>query len=286
MNIVLITLGFAFALAFAIGLILGVFKKLFEVPVDPRVTAVRDALPGANCGACGYPGCDAYANAVATGQAPVDKCAPGGKAVAESVASLMGVTASAEDVVAVLLCQGVKDKAPQKGDYVGVKTCRAAKISTGGTKLCQWGCMGFGDCTLVCMFDALHMGDDGLPHVDYEKCTGCGMCAAECPQLLFQMAPKARVGSVVTCSNRNVIKANVMKSCKVGCIKCEACVRACPEKCITMVNGIPVTDYAKCTSCGICVEKCPTKCYHLLETIEGKPVVVRKSGVDAAPAEV
>jgi Na+-translocating ferredoxin:NAD+ oxidoreductase subunit B len=107
------------------------------------------------------------------------------------------------------------------------------------------------------------MGEDGLPHVDYAKCTGCGLCVQECPQQILAMVPRSRKGSVVLFSNRSVIKASVMKTCKVGCIKCEACVRVCPEQCITMVNGIPVTDYAKCTSCGLCVQKCPTKCYKL-----------------------
>lgn len=266
MTIVLITLGFSVLLSFVLGAALGFFKEKFKVERDPRIDEVRNALPGVNCGGCGYPGCDGYAEAVARGDAPVTKCAPGGKAVSDTLASMMGVNASAEDTVAVLLCQGTRDVAPVKGDYVGVQTCRAAKLSAGGTKLCSYGCLGFGDCTTVCLFDAIHMGDDGLPHVDYAKCTGCGMCVQECPQQILASVPKERLGSVVVCSNHAVVKATVIKSCKVGCIKCEACVRACPEQCISMVNGIPITDYSKCTSCGICVEKCPTKCYKLLET--------------------
>lgn len=280
MTVVLITLGFSVALAFVLGAALGFFKEKFKVERDPKIDQVRAALPGVNCGGCGYPGCDGYAEAVAKGEAPVTKCAPGGKAAADALAALMGVNASAEPIVAVLLCQGVKDKAPAKGEYVGVQTCRAGKLSAGGTKLCSYGCMGYGDCVAVCMFDALHMGDDGLPHVDYAKCSGCGMCAQECPQRLFSMVPASRKGSVVTCSNRAVVKATVIKNCKVGCIKCEACVKACPEKCITMVDGIPVTDYSKCTSCGACVEKCPTKCYHLLEDGVMRP----KAKVEAVEA--
>jgi Na+-translocating ferredoxin:NAD+ oxidoreductase RNF subunit RnfB len=266
MNVILITLGFSALLAFALGITLGWFKEKFKVERDPKIDAVREALPSINCGACGYPGCDGYAEAIAKGDAPINKCAPGGKAVVDALSALMGVNASGEDTVAVLLCQGTKEKAPEKGEYVGVKTCRAAKLSAGGTKLCAYGCLGFGDCTLVCQFDALHMGEDGLPHVDYVKCTGCGLCVQECPQQILALAPRSRKGSVVLCSNRSVIKASVLKTCKVGCIKCEACVRVCPEQCISMVNGIPVTDYAKCTSCGLCVQKCPTKCYKLLET--------------------
>ncbi|MCX7655476.1 MAG: RnfABCDGE type electron transport complex subunit B [Treponemataceae bacterium] len=265
MTIILITTFFALLLAFTLGLALGFFKEFFKVEVDPLIQQVRDILPGANCGACGFPGCDGYAAAVAGRSTEVTRCAPGGKAVAEALARLMGVQASAEDVVAVLACQGSKEHAPLKGTYVGVKTCRAAKLSAGGTKLCSWGCLGYGDCVAVCQFDAIHMGDDGLPHVEYDTCTGCGMCIAECPQQILKKVPKDRKGSMVICSNRNSVKAMVIKTCKVGCIKCEICVKNCPEQCITMVNGIPEVDYTKCTSCGVCVAKCPTKVFKMLQ---------------------
>jgi RnfABCDGE-type electron transport complex B subunit len=267
---ILITIGFSALLAFFIGVALGWFEKKFKVERDPKIDEVRAALPGANCGGCGFPGCDGYAEAVATGRAATTKCTAGGASTADAVSQIMGVSAAAEDLVSVLACQGTKALAVSKGEYSGIQTCRAAKLSTGSVKTCSWGCQGLGDCVAVCKFDALSMGDDGLPHVDYDNCTGCAMCAEECPQKLFAMVPRARKGSVVLCSNRNVVKANVIKTCKIGCIKCEICVKACPEKCITMVNGIPVTDYAKCTSCGVCVQKCPTKSYKLLETdVEG-----------------
>ncbi|QQO09855.1 RnfABCDGE type electron transport complex subunit B [Breznakiella homolactica] len=265
MNIVLLTALFAAALALILGLALGFFKEFFKVEEDPMVAKIRELLPGANCGACGYPGCDGYAKAIASGEADVTRCAPGGKATVDSLCQLLGVSASATSIVAVLACQGSKEHAPVKGDYIGVPTCRGAKISTGGTKLCSWGCLGFGDCTMVCPFDAIHMGGDGLPHVDYAKCTGCKKCIIECPQQIIKEVPRERKGSMVICSNRNPIKAMVMKTCKVGCIKCEICVKNCPEKCITMENGIPVVDYSKCTSCGVCVAKCPTKVFKMLQ---------------------
>lgn len=265
MSIVLITAIFALVLAFTVGLLLGFFKQVFAVEVDPLIAQVREALPSVNCGACGFPGCDGYAAAVANRSTEVTRCSPGGKAVAEALAKLMGVNASAEDVVAVLACQGSKEHAPLKGEYVGVKSCRAAKLSAGGTKLCAWGCLGYGDCVAVCQFDALHMGEDGLPHVDFDKCTGCGKCIAECPQQILKRVPKNRIGSMVVCSNRNPIKPMVKKTCAVGCIKCEICVKKCPEQCITMVNGIPEVDYNKCTSCGVCVEKCPTDVFKMLQ---------------------
>jgi electron transport complex protein RnfB len=267
-TIVLWTLGFSALLAFVLGFMLGWFQDIFKMERDPLVDAVRAALPGANCGGCGYPGCDGYAEAAATKRAGPNLCTAGGSHTAEAVAKIVGVEAVAVDLVSILCCLGTKEKAAQKGEYVGVKTCRGAKLSAGSVKACAWGCQGYGDCVAVCKFDALAMGDDGLPHVDFAKCTGCGMCAEECPQKLFSMVPRERKGSIVLCSNRNTVKANVIKSCKTGCIKCEACVRECPEKCISMVNGIPVTDYSKCTSCGICVQKCPTKCYWLLEKVK------------------
>jgi Na+-translocating ferredoxin:NAD+ oxidoreductase RNF subunit RnfB len=266
MDIILTTAVFSVILAMALGIALGFFRVFFAVERDPMVDKVRAALPGANCGACGYPGCDNYAVAVAGRACDVTRCSVGGAATAEALAKLMGVNASAEDVVAVLACQGSKEHAPPKGDYLGVPSCRAAKLSVGGTKLCAWGCLGYGDCVKVCQFDAIAMGGDGLPHVDYDKCTGCGMCIAECPQLILKKVAKERLGSFVVCSNRNPVKPMVKKTCAVGCIKCEICVKQCPEQCIAMVDGIPVTDYAKCTSCGVCVEKCPTKVYKLLET--------------------
>ncbi|HON89368.1 MAG TPA: RnfABCDGE type electron transport complex subunit B [Spirochaetales bacterium] len=263
---IIITLIFSVILASVLGIALGYFKVKFNVEKDPRVAELEGILPGVNCGGCGYPGCSGYAEALAKGIAPVNLCSPGGKSVSDAIAATLGVNAvSTEPVVAMLLCQGTKDVAKDRGTYVGIKTCRGAKISAGGTKTCAYGCAGFGDCVAVCQFDALTMGSDGLPHVDYLKCTGCGMCVQECPQQLFVLVPKSRKGSLVLCSNRTTAKASVIKACKTGCIKCEACVRACPEHCISMVNGIPVTDYSKCTSCGICVEKCPTKCYQLIQ---------------------
>ncbi len=281
MTIVLITTGFALVLAFVLGTLLGFFEEFFKVETDPMIATVRNALPGINCGACGYPGCDGYAAAVASRSVEITRCAPGGVSTAAKLSQIMGVNASMHPVVAVLACQGSKDHAPVKAEYNGVETCRAAKLTTGGTKLCTWGCLGYGDCTLVCQFDALHMGDDGLPHVDYDKCTGCRNCIIECPQQIFLEVPRERLGSVVVCSNRNPVKSMVMKTCKVGCIKCEICVKNCPEKCITMKNGIPIVDYSKCTSCGVCVGKCPTKVFKMLQ----KDIVISKAGEEEKQPE-
>lgn len=265
MNTIVITLCVSFGIAFVLGILLGFFKKVFHVPVDPTVEKIREVLPGGNCGACGYPGCDGFAAAVARGEAPVDGCAAGGAAVAKAVAQLMGVSANAVNKVVVLACQGSKEHAQPRGIYSGVQSCRAAKIAVNGTKMCQYGCIGLGDCVSVCKFDALSMGEDGLPHVDYEKCTGCGMCAKECPQGLFHRFPANQKGSFALCSNRSANKTVLLKQCKTACIKCAKCERLCPKQAIVLKDNLPLVDYEKCDSCGECVAGCPTKVLVLLE---------------------
>jgi len=259
MSIVLITALFALALAFALGLALGFFKQFFAVEEDPLIGQIRELLPGANCGACGFPGCDGYAAAVAGGSAKPGACPVGGQAVAEKLAALVGGSAELTPMVALVACRGTVDKALPKGEYIGVKTCRAAKLSAGSVKRCSWGCQGFGDCVKVCKFNAIAMGADGIPRVDTKLCTGCKACVTECPQRIIRIIPRDQKGAAALCSNLNTIKPMVAKSCKSGCIKCELCVKNCPEQCIKMVNGIPAVDYAKCTSCGNCVTKCPIK---------------------------
>ena len=259
MNILLITAIFALVLAFVLGTALGFFKKFFAVEEDPLTGQIRGILPGANCGACGFPGCDGYAAAIAKGEAEINKCSAGGQSVADGLAALVGGSAKVIPVMAVMACRGTREKAKLKGEYIGVKSCRAAKISTGSIKLCSWGCQGFGDCVKACKFGALSMGEDGVPHVDAAKCTGCKVCASECPQHIIWIIPRDQKGARPLCSNLNVNKAMVAKNCKNGCIKCELCVKNCPEQCIKMANGIPVVDYNKCTSCGTCVAKCPIK---------------------------
>ncbi|MBO5137099.1 MAG: RnfABCDGE type electron transport complex subunit B [Spirochaetaceae bacterium] len=263
MNTILITLGVSFVIAFVLGVLLGFFKKVFYVPVDPLVEQIREVLPGANCGGCGFPGCDGFAAALATGKAPADGCA----AAAKIVAKILGTDTVSTSQVALLACQGSKEHAQPRGIYNGIKTCRGAKLSVNGTKLCQYGCIGFGDCVAVCRFDALSMGEDGLPHVNYEKCIGCGMCVKECPQGLFAKIPSDRKGAVALCSNRSTNKAPIIKQCKTGCIKCGKCERNCPEKAIQLIEGLPIIDYTKCNSCGECVTGCPTKVLQLLENI-------------------
>jgi len=265
MNIILTTALFSLALAFILGLALGFFKKIFAVEEDPAVSQIRELLPGANCGACGFPGCDGYAAAVAGRTAGINSCSPGGQAVAEKIAVLVGGAADIKPIVAFIACAGTRDKSLLKGEYSGVQNCRAAAIATGSIKRCVWGCQGFGDCVRVCKFDAIRMGEGCIPIVDTGKCTGCKACVFECPQHIIHAIPRDLKGARPLCSNLNVNKAMVARNCKAGCIKCELCVKNCPEQCIRMVNGIPVVDYAKCTSCNVCVKVCPPKVMKLVE---------------------
>jgi Na+-translocating ferredoxin:NAD+ oxidoreductase RNF subunit RnfB len=265
MTVLLITALFAAALAFVLGVTLGFFGKVFFVPVDPLVKSITDVLPGANCGACGYPGCGNYAEAVAAGTAPLTACTVGGASVVEKLEAITG-KAGGEilEIAAVLACQGSPAHAPERGTYTGIPTCRSAKL-IGGTKLCSWGCYGFGDCVKVCKFEAIEIGANQLPKVNNDNCVGCGVCAAECPQALLKMVDKKQNGAMPLCSNRNPVKQGVIKTCKIACIKCGLCVKNCPEKCINLDTHIPVVDLVKCTSCGACVEKCPTKVFKIIQ---------------------
>lgn len=270
MNIIIATFILSLVLALVLGFLLSVFKKVFHVDVNPTESRVRAALPGVNCGGCGYPGCDGLAGAIARGEAPVNACTVGGAATAKAVGAIMGVEGKADTLVSVLLCQGTLDKCAPKAMYNGIKTCRAVKLSINGLKLCDWGCIGYGDCVTACRFDAIHVEADGLPHVDYAKCTGCGMCVSACPQKILSNIAVDKKGAITLCSNRNTKKAQVLKDCKTGCIKCGKCEKVCPKQCIKLVDGIPVVDYAVCDSCLECVKNCPTKALALLENKAAK----------------
>jgi Na+-translocating ferredoxin:NAD+ oxidoreductase RNF subunit RnfB len=266
MTIILFTAAFAFVLALVLGTTLGFFREFFAVPHDPMIDLVREALPGANCGACGYPGCDNYASAIVSDNAEVTACTVGGSAVAEKISAITGrAGGSVVETVTILACQGSTIHTPLRGNYTGLQTCRGAKLSSGGTKLCSWGCLGYGDCIKVCKFGAISMKPNRLPVLDLDKCTGCRLCVAECPQGILLNVPKNQTGAITLCSNRNPVRQVVAKSCKIACIKCGACVRNCPQKCISLDTNIPVVDLSKCDSCGTCVEKCPTKVMKVLE---------------------
>lgn len=268
MNSIIYTIIIAFVISFALGILLGLFKKIFAVKVDPKIQEVRDALSGANCGGCGFAGCDSFAEAVVKGEASTDGCVAGGASCAEAISKILGVSGGeVRPKVAILACNGTKDCAKDKGEYNGVKTCKAANLIINGTKKCSYGCIGFGDCIEACPFDAISMGNNGLPVVDYSKCVGCGKCARSCPKKLIKVVFKDQKGSFALCSNFSDNKPQIKKDCSNGCFKCGICAKKCPEQCIDVSSGIPVIDYSKCTSCSECVKACPDKVLTLLENI-------------------
>ncbi|MDR0405170.1 MAG: Fe-S cluster domain-containing protein [Clostridiales bacterium] len=245
------------AIGLALGLLLAGASKYLAVPRDARVPSITEALPGANCGGCGFAGCGALASAIAEGKAAVTACPVGGERVSAKIAEIMGVEASpAQRTAALVLCSGVDGAAKKKYQYEGAADCAAVSRLAGGDKSCRYGCLGYGDCVRACQFGAIRV-TDGVARVDREKCTACGMCAAACPKGVIRLIPADKSYSV-SCSSRD--KGSAMKNlCGAGCIACRLCERACPAGAVTVTDNIAEIDYAKCTDCGECFRKCPRK---------------------------
>ncbi len=258
----------AFGLVFGIGL--AIAARVFEVYVDPRIPQINAALPGANCGGCGFPGCDALATNIVEGKAPVDACPVGGPECAAAIAEIMGLEAgSAVKMVATVICQGSCETAPNRAEYYGEMDCREAMVASGGPKGCRYGCMGFGTCKDVCPFDAIVMGEDGLPKVDPKKCTACGKCIEACPKSIMKLVP-AKQDIIVKCHNLDRGK-NARLTCSTACIACGKCVKACPFDAIKVVNKCAIIDYDKCRQCYECVLVCPMNC------ISGEPEIGKET---------
>lgn len=248
----------AVALVTAIGLvgagILVVAAHFMHVREDERVGTVTAALPGANCGACGYAGCADYAKAIVEG-APVNKCVPGGASTAAAVAEIMGV--SAGEVVqrrAVVACQGNYDHTEDKYRYEGIKSCKACNALYKGRATCEFGCLGYGDCAAACKFDAIIVSN-GLARINQNKCTGCGACEQACPKRVIWIRPVSDK-PVVMCANHER-GALTRKACTAGCIGCMKCEKSCPENAIHVNGNVARIDYEKCTGCKTCVNVCP-----------------------------
>ena len=240
------------------GLMILVFSHLFAVEKDEKEAEIRECLPGINCGACGYKGCDDYAAALAKGGVKPNLCIPGAQGVADRIGEILGVKAEKfEDVVAFVACNGTCEATTQTAKYEGVQTCRAASMLYGGTSSCHYGCLGLGDCAAVCPSDAICL-DDGIARVDTSRCVGCGLCSRTCPKQIISMVPQS-ASTVVMCSNKQK-GADARKACKNACIGCKKCEKACPSGAITVTDNLAVIDYTKCTGCGLCVDGCPTGC--------------------------
>ena len=233
-------------------------SKFFAVEENETVTKLRECLPGANCGACGYAGCEGYAKALAEGGVKTNLCIPGGDGVAKQIADVLGV--EAEDVieqVAVIHCYGDCDHTSKKMQYEGIASCAAAKTLYGGAGLCSFGCIGLGDCVSVCPQEAICI-EKGIAHINARVCVGCGLCAKTCPRGIIElMADVKRV--LVTCHNQEK-GAVARKECSNACMGCKKCEKSCPTGAITVVDNLARINYELCKNCDTCASVCPVGC--------------------------
>ncbi len=274
---ILIAVAILGGLGLGFGLVLAAASKVFYVETDERLEALNECLPGANCGGCGFAGCGGYAEAVLKGEAPIGACASGGTECAKAMAAIMGV--EAQEVVrkvAFVRCAGYQTVgedgkelgAKKKANYEGIRDCLAAsRIGGTGPLACQYGCLGFGNCTKVCKYDAIHI-ENGVAKVDREKCVGCLTCASVCPKGIIVGVEYDKTVTI-PCSSQ-AKGAVTGKSCTQGCIGCTKCVKICPEQALRVENNLAVIDYEKCVSCGLCTTACPK---NLIQKVGGQVVV-------------
>ena len=261
MNYLLIPAGLVGGLGLLYGLVLAFAAKKFHVKIDPKTENIISVLPGVNCGACGYPGCTAFAEAVVQKDEDISKCAPGGDSVVSSISNILGVKADLkEKSVAVIKCKsGGRNNTFFKYNYSGVFSCGAINQLSDGINTCSHGCLGENDCVRACKFDAFILDENNNRIVNKDLCTGCGACKKACPRDLIEMVPISKKVHI-KCMSKDP-GAVARKSCgaKAACIGCTLCAKVCPTDAITIKNFLATINYQKCISCGLCTKKCPTK---------------------------
>lgn len=263
---IIIAIAILGGLGLIFGLVLAGASKLFYVQTDPRLDALNACLPGANCGGCGYAGCSAYAEAVLSGEAPVDACASGGNECAQAMAGIMGLQIGAvKRKIAFVRCSGYhrftddgkEQGAKKKGQYEGFRDCLAAtNVGGNGPLSCKFGCLGFGTCVKVCSYDAIAVVD-GVARVNRDKCVGCMACVRACPRNVITAVEYDKQVFIPCASHAK--GAVTVRGCTQGCIGCGLCVKICEEKAITLDKNLAVIDYDKCNDCGLCATVCPKK---------------------------
>lgn len=256
------TILWTVALMAAVGLVgsvlLSLVSKKLAIGEDERLTYLVSILPGANCGSCGYAGCEQYAKALMSGASP-NACTPGGARVAEELAAFLGVESTG--VVqreAFVACLGSYDRLDPKLEWRGENSCRVYSTLFYTSLSCPFACLGFGDCQAVCPFDAITV-KDGLASIDPSLCTGCGACTRICPHNVIKVIDGGDSKNVAVVTCRNTMNGKKTRQvCPVGCIGCKKCQRACPSEAITVENNLARIDPLACTGCNTCVETCPT----------------------------
>ncbi len=265
MTMVLSSVIFLGGLGVLFSLMLVAAQRKFAVDTDPRVAQIEEALPGTNCGACGYPSCALYAEAVAGGD-DLEKCVVGGQDTLRALASIMGVEVSdaqREPKVAVVFCQGGSDVSWFPGVYRGIEDCAAAEAGQDVAKRCQYGCIGLASCVRACKFDAIHMAPNGIPYVDASKCTACGACVRACPRDLIELHPVSHE-HFVYCKSQDPGPI-AKKVCEVACTACKICVKAAQKddnpSAVTMQGNLAVVTPEPYTAKGEYGDRCPTDAY-------------------------
>jgi Na+-translocating ferredoxin:NAD+ oxidoreductase RNF subunit RnfB len=254
---ILIALAALGSLTLILALMLILANKKLYVYEDPRIDVVEDLLPHANCGACGFPGCRPFAEALVSGTVLPGKCTVSSEEGRLSIAQYLGVALGSEEKrVARLACAGGINVALNRAQYHGIKTCQAASLVSGGGKGCFWGCLGHGDCEVVCDFDAITMDSFSIPQVDMEKCTACGDCVEVCPKDLFSIQPTSNK-LWVACKNLEA-GDGILEECLVGCTACGKCEMDAPGNLISMINNLPVINYSENHNTQVPIQRCPT----------------------------
>ena len=276
-------------LTFLLATMLILASRKLHVEEDPRIDVVEEMLPHANCGACGYPGCRPFAEALVKAAVAPGKCSVSNGEEREAIAEYLGIDVGDQTrIVARLACAGGTNVARNRARYRGTRSCIAAAQVAGGGKGCAWGCLGYGDCERACDFDAIRMNTHGLPVVDSASCTGCGDCVDICPKNLFSLHPEGH-RLWVACKSLEQGDA-ALSSCEVACTGCERCVQDAPAGLVSMQNNLPVIDYSRFHATRIPIERCPTGAIVWIDNTDSeirgaasKPIV-RHSALPEAPS--
>ena len=271
---ILIPVAVAGGIALLFGVLLAVASKIFAVKRDDRIDKVRACLPGANCGGCGFAGCDALAEAIVKEGVSPTKCAASSAEELKPIFEIMGLKEEKHvRMRAQVMCSGTGALSKKKYLYEGAHDCVSAAKLGGGDRVCPNGCVGLGTCAARCPFGAIKVVD-GVAAVNYEECRGCGVCVDACPKHLIKLIPfdsRHWVGCM------SVDKGVITKSyCDVGCISCRLCEKNCPAGAITVTDFVASIDNGKCIGCDTCVKKCPRKIIWSASSQNGRLVISRE----------